>query len=146
MRQPDPHPHTLQPYRLVKDHRTGSECGDVDAVLDGQIDQFQHDYLLYRQRARKQDFKDLSRELAACGDACQAGVSGSGYLIARFVRDIPDNEWAEFCKTYSLSQWFALHLPACYNQPDGLPKNIQAYLDDCPWILDRGSLQDAVGR
>lgn len=40
--------YTLQPYRLVKDHRTGSECGDVDAVLDGQIDQFQHDYLLYR--------------------------------------------------------------------------------------------------
>ena len=40
--------YTLQPYRLVKDHRTGSEAGDVDAVLDGQIDQFQHDYLLYR--------------------------------------------------------------------------------------------------
>lgn len=40
--------YTLQPYRLVKDHRTGCECGDVDAVLDGQIDKFQHDYLLYR--------------------------------------------------------------------------------------------------
>lgn len=39
--------YTLQPYRLVKDHRTGSECGDVDAILDGNIDQFQHDYLLY---------------------------------------------------------------------------------------------------
>lgn len=40
--------YTLQPYRLVKDHRTGCESGDVDAVLNGQIDQFQHDYLLYR--------------------------------------------------------------------------------------------------
>ncbi|MBD5557331.1 MAG: peptide chain release factor 2 [Desulfovibrio sp.] len=40
--------YTLQPYRLVKDHRTGTEAGDVDAVLDGRIDQFQHDYLLYR--------------------------------------------------------------------------------------------------
>lgn len=40
--------YTLQPYRLVKDHRTGCECGDVEAVLDGQIDQFQHDYLLHR--------------------------------------------------------------------------------------------------
>ena len=40
--------YTLQPYRLVKDHRTGSESGDVEAVLDGDIDQFQHDYLLYR--------------------------------------------------------------------------------------------------
>lgn len=40
--------YTLQPYRLVKDHRTGTESGDVDGVLDGQIDIFQHDYLLYR--------------------------------------------------------------------------------------------------
>ena len=40
--------YTLQPYRLVKDHRTGTEMGDVEAVLDGQINRFQHDYLLYR--------------------------------------------------------------------------------------------------
>ena len=40
--------YTLKPYRLVKDHRTGTETGDVDAVLDGNIDQFQHDFLLYR--------------------------------------------------------------------------------------------------
>ncbi len=40
--------YTLQPYRLVKDHRTGSEMGDVDAVLDGRISQFLRDYLLYR--------------------------------------------------------------------------------------------------
>lgn len=40
--------YTLQPYRLVKDHRTNTEAGDVDAVLDGRIDQFQRDYLLYR--------------------------------------------------------------------------------------------------
>ncbi len=30
----------LQPYRLVKDHRTGLEVGNVDAVLDGEIDVF----------------------------------------------------------------------------------------------------------
>lgn len=30
----------LQPYRLVKDHRTGIEVGNVDAVLDGDIDVF----------------------------------------------------------------------------------------------------------
>jgi peptide chain release factor 2 len=32
--------YTLQPYRLVKDHRTNLEVGDVDSVLDGSIDIF----------------------------------------------------------------------------------------------------------
>ncbi|WP_183721539.1 peptide chain release factor 2 [Desulfovibrio intestinalis] len=45
--------YTLQPYRLVKDHRTGTEVGDVDAVLDGHIDSFQHDYLLYRHEQQR---------------------------------------------------------------------------------------------
>lgn len=40
--------YTLQPYRLVKDHRTNTEIGDVEAVLDGHIDQFQRDYLLHQ--------------------------------------------------------------------------------------------------
>jgi peptide chain release factor 2 len=39
--------YTLQPYRLVKDHRTGSESGNVEAVLDGDIDTFIRDYLLH---------------------------------------------------------------------------------------------------
>lgn len=45
--------YTLQPYRLVKDHRTNCEAGDVEAVLNGQIDQFQHDYLLYRHEQQR---------------------------------------------------------------------------------------------
>lgn len=45
--------YTLQPYRLVKDHRTNTEWGDVDAVLDGHIDRFQHDYLLYRHEQQR---------------------------------------------------------------------------------------------
>ena len=32
--------YVLQPYRLVKDHRTSLEMGNVDAVLDGDIDSF----------------------------------------------------------------------------------------------------------
>jgi peptide chain release factor 2 len=40
--------YTLQPYRLVKDHRTNTEIGDVDAVLDGRIDKLLRDYLLMR--------------------------------------------------------------------------------------------------
>jgi peptide chain release factor 2 len=30
----------LQPYRVVKDHRTGIEAGNVDVILDGSIDEF----------------------------------------------------------------------------------------------------------
>ncbi|MBM4129118.1 MAG: peptide chain release factor 2 [Nitrospira sp.] len=35
----------LQPYRIVKDHRTGIEIGNVDAVLNGDIDDFIKAYL-----------------------------------------------------------------------------------------------------
>lgn len=45
--------YTLQPYRLVKDHRTGVEMGDVDAVLDGELDKFIRGYLLQQSDARK---------------------------------------------------------------------------------------------
>ena len=33
------------PYTLVKDHRTGYEMGDVQAVMDGEIQGFIIDYL-----------------------------------------------------------------------------------------------------
>ncbi len=36
----------LQPYRKIKDHRTGLEEGDVDRVLDGDLDPFMEAYLL----------------------------------------------------------------------------------------------------
>ena len=34
------------PYRLVKDHRTGFENGNIDAVLDGDLDGFMEKYLM----------------------------------------------------------------------------------------------------
>jgi peptide chain release factor 2 len=37
--------YVLQPYRLVKDHRTGLEVGDVDSVLEGDVDRFIKEYL-----------------------------------------------------------------------------------------------------
>jgi peptide chain release factor 2 len=40
--------YVLQPYRLVKDHRTGVEKGNVDAVLDGDLDEFIEAYLMNR--------------------------------------------------------------------------------------------------
>ena len=38
--------YVLQPYRLVKDHRTGHTMGNTDAVLDGDLDGFMQAYLL----------------------------------------------------------------------------------------------------
>lgn len=38
--------YVLQPYRLIKDHRTEYETGNVDAVLDGGLDPFIKAYLL----------------------------------------------------------------------------------------------------
>jgi peptide chain release factor 2 len=37
--------YVLQPYTMVKDHRTGAETGNVDNVLDGGLDLFMNAYL-----------------------------------------------------------------------------------------------------
>ena len=37
--------YVLQPYTMAKDHRTGYQMGNVDAVLDGDIDGFTNAYL-----------------------------------------------------------------------------------------------------
>ena len=41
--------YVLQPYRLGKDHRTNIESGNVDAVLDGKLDEFIEAFLLQKQ-------------------------------------------------------------------------------------------------
>jgi len=38
--------YVLHPYRMVKDHRTGHEVGNADAVLDGDLDGFIEAYLM----------------------------------------------------------------------------------------------------
>jgi peptide chain release factor 2 len=40
--------YVLAPYRLVKDHRTKIEIGDVDRVIDGDLDPFIRGYLQMR--------------------------------------------------------------------------------------------------
>jgi peptide chain release factor 2 len=45
--------YVLQPYRLIKDHRTKVEVGDVDRVLDGDLEPFIRGYLRMRRDESK---------------------------------------------------------------------------------------------
>jgi len=38
--------YVLHPYRMIKDHRTGYETGNIDPVLDGDLDPFIREYLV----------------------------------------------------------------------------------------------------
>ena len=40
--------YVFHPYKMVKDHRTGYEVGNVDAVMDGDLDGFIEEYLKTR--------------------------------------------------------------------------------------------------
>jgi peptide chain release factor 2 len=40
--------YVLQPYQMIKDHRTGLEVGNVDAVLDGRLAEFMEAYLHWK--------------------------------------------------------------------------------------------------
>ena len=40
--------YVLAPYRLIKDHRTKLSIGDVDRVLDGDMDRLMHAFLVYK--------------------------------------------------------------------------------------------------
>ena len=42
--------YTLNPFQLVKDHRTGVETGNTDGMLEGDIEQFIWPYLQARAR------------------------------------------------------------------------------------------------
>ncbi len=45
--------YVMQPYRMIKDHRTKFSVGDVDRVLDGDIDPFIRSYLMAKRTKGK---------------------------------------------------------------------------------------------
>lgn len=45
--------YTLNPFSLVKDHRTSLEAGNVQAVLDGDLDDFIYTYLIRHRDSKK---------------------------------------------------------------------------------------------
>ncbi|UCE99415.1 MAG: PCRF domain-containing protein, partial [Planctomycetota bacterium] len=44
--------YVMQPYQMVKDHRTNFQTGNVQAVLDGELDGFIESYLRHRTKNR----------------------------------------------------------------------------------------------
>jgi peptide chain release factor 2 len=56
--------YVMQPYRLIKDHRTKFEVGDVDRVLDGDLDPFIRSYLMAKRTKGKVEVEldDADRE------------------------------------------------------------------------------------
>jgi peptide chain release factor 2 len=55
--------YVLAPYRMVKDHRTKLSIGDVDRVLDGDMDRLMHAFLVYKHTGKvsgdgKEDLPD----------------------------------------------------------------------------------------
>jgi len=45
--------YVLAPYRMIKDHRTKLAIGDVDRVLDGDLDRLAHAYLVYKHTGKQ---------------------------------------------------------------------------------------------
>ncbi len=56
--------YVFQPYQMVKDLRTGVETGDVQAVMDGEIDPFIHGKLRGLKRDKSAAGKDDDADLA----------------------------------------------------------------------------------
>jgi peptide chain release factor 2 len=51
--------YVLAPYRMIKDHRTKLAIGDVDKVLDGDLNDLIHAYLVFRKTGKTSGSDDL---------------------------------------------------------------------------------------
>src|SRR6202012_3104383 len=52
--------YVLAPYRMIKDHRTKLAVGDVDRVLDGDLEPLIHAYLVWRRTGKVAGADDLA--------------------------------------------------------------------------------------
>ncbi|MCR5495864.1 MAG: peptide chain release factor 2 [Treponema sp.] len=55
--------YVFQPYTMVKDHRTKCESGNIQAVMDGDIDQFMDSFLLAQWKGLPMDSGDDDEEI-----------------------------------------------------------------------------------
>jgi protein subunit release factor A len=87
--------YVLQPYRLIKDHRTKLEVGDVDRVIDGDLQPFIRAYLLAR-RKKPQAIFNVGAICPNCG-AFVAKGSLSEERLKAMNPITPDKVWQTTC-------------------------------------------------
>jgi hypothetical protein len=97
--------YTLQPYRLIKDHSTKFEMGDVDRVLDGDLDPFIRNYL--HCRGEKGRWGALPKPGRFVGSLCldpNPSKCGEGcpFPTAAILNDDGSILWTRFCSPTSL--------------------------------------------
>ena len=82
--------YVLAPYRMIKDHRTKLAVGDVDRVLDGDLDSLIHAYLVFRKTGKTaSDGKDVKDDLSIKDAAAEIRAGG----VVAFPRK-PCMAWA----------------------------------------------------
>ncbi len=55
--------YVLQPYTMVKDHRTNQESGNPSAVLDGDLDDFMNAYLAWKCQGRTKGKRGIGKKV-----------------------------------------------------------------------------------
>jgi peptide chain release factor 2 len=93
--------YVLQPYRLIKDHRTKMEVGDVDRVIDGDLQPFIRAYLQMRRDGKAKVFN-----VGAKCPNCHAFVA-KGSLTEDQVKiakpTTPEKVWHSTCPSCKTS-------------------------------------------
>ncbi len=77
--------YVMHPYTMVKDHRTGHEMGDVQRVLDGDLDEFVRAYPALNASSEAISGGGRSRELL-CESALRRGLWAPGDVTTRCRR------------------------------------------------------------